>query len=432
MKPWDGLDWWTFAVLAVGNASCALVGCMLMLRRMALLGDAVSHAVLPGIAVAYLVVGKVNPVATLAAAAVVGVIVAWLVERLQSLGRVAEDASLGIVFTSLFALGVLLIHRFAGNVDLDPNCVLFGSLELSALDVARVGLPGLSAYVEMPRPLVFLSYGLFVVLATLALLWKEWKLSSFDAPLAQAMGFHPRRLHYILMALASVVAVVSFESVGTVLVVAMMIVPPATARLLVDGYGATLAWSVVIAVFVSAAGHAFAISGNVTVNEAGACATVGGIVLALAALFGPRHGYVARAIRRLRLALDVAGQDVLARLFREEEQGATPTALPAAADWRESLARRLLVRRNLMTESSAGARLTAEGRDAAQSLVRAHRLWESYLEQNFALPTDHLHEPAHRIEHVLDPALQKQVQEELHSPEADPHGRSIPKGKEGE
>jgi manganese/zinc/iron transport system permease protein len=370
------------------------------------------------------------PVATLAAAAGVGIVVAWLVERLQSLGRVAEDASLGIVFTSLFALGVLLIHRISalGSVDLDPGCVLFGALELAAVDFTRVGLPGLSGYIEMPRPLVFLTYGLVVVLAALALLWKEWKLASFDAPLAQAMGFHPRRLHYVLMALASVVAVVSFESVGTVLVVAMMIVPPATARLLVDGYGATLSWSAAIAILDSVIGHAFALSLNV--NEAGACATVGGIVLAMAAFFGPRHGFVVRAIRRLRLALDVAGQDVLARLFREEEKGAAPTPLPAAADWRESLARRILLRRNMMNESAGVARLTPEGRDAAQSLVRAHRLWESYLEQNFALPTDHLHEPAHRIEHVLDPVLQKQVQEELHSPEADPHGRSIPKSRE--
>src|SRR5829696_8878546 len=120
MTAWDVHDWWTVAVSAVGNAACALVGCALMLRRLALLGDAVSHAVLPGIAIAYLVVGRVNPIATLVAAAVVGVVVAWLVERLQSLGRVAEDASLGIVFTSLFAVGVILIHRFAENVDLDP------------------------------------------------------------------------------------------------------------------------------------------------------------------------------------------------------------------------------------------------------------------------------------------------------------------------
>jgi manganese/zinc/iron transport system permease protein len=424
MSGWDAYDWLTVAISATGNAACALVGCALMLRRLALLGDAISHAVLPGIAVAYLVVGRVNPLATLLAAALVGILVAWLVERLQSLGKVAEDASLGIVFTSLFAVGVILIHRAAENVDLDPGCVLFGALELSALDFVTVAVPGFSGGMVVPRSLAFLSLGLLVVLTAFALFWKEWKLTAFDPALAAAMGFHPRRLHYLLMALASVVAVVSFESVGSILVVAMMVVPPAAARLLVDGYGATFAWSAVLAVVISVAGHALAVTLNA--NEAGSCATAAGAVLALAVMFGPRHGLVVRAYRRLRLALDVAVQDLLGGLYREEERGAPATPLPPPANWRESLARRLIVRQGLAVAEGDGLRMTANGREQAQSLVRAHRLWESYLDRNFALPTDHLHEPAHRIEHVLDPTLQRQVQEELHRPKEDPHGRAIP------
>ena len=289
---------------------------------------------LPGIAVAYLVVGRVHPLATVIAAAFVGILVAWLVERLQSLGKVAEDASLGIVFTSLFAVGVILIHRFAENVDLDPGCVLFGSLELAAVDFVQVTLPGIPGNLPTPRSLVFLSLGLLVVLVAFGLFWKEWKLTAFDPALAAAMGFHPRRLHYVLMALASVVAVVSFESVGSILVVAMMVVPPATARLLVDGYGATFAWSAILAVVVSASGHWLAVSLNA--NEAGSCATAAGAILALAVLFSPRHGLVVRAVRRFRLALDVAAQDILGGLFREEERGSSPAPMRSAISWREA------------------------------------------------------------------------------------------------
>lgn len=428
MTPWDAHDWWTFAVSAVGNVACALVGCALMLRRLALLGDAVSHAVLPGIAVAYLVVGRVHPFATVVAAAFVGVLVAWLVERLQSLGKVAEDASLGIVFTSLFAVGVILIHRFAENVDLDPGCVLFGSLELAAVDFVQVALPGIPGSLPLPRSLVFLSLGLLVVLIAFGLFWKEWKLTAFDPALAAAMGFHPRRLHYLLMALASVVAVVSFESVGSILVVAMMVVPPATARLLVDGYGATFTWSAILAVVVSAVGHWLAVSLNA--NEAGSCATAAGAILALAVLFSPRHGLVVRAVRRFRLALDIAAQDILGGLFREEERGLSASPLRSAASWREAFARRLLLRRELATEEGNTLRLTPKGREAGQSVVRAHRLWETYLDQNFALPTDHLHEPAHRMEHVLDTTLQRKLEDVLKHPHEDPHGRNIPEPTE--
>jgi manganese/zinc/iron transport system permease protein len=424
MTAWDAYDWWTVSVSSIGNAACALVGTALMLRRLALLGDAISHAVLPGIAVAYLVVGRVNPIATLIAAAFVGVFVAWLVERLQSLGRVAEDASLGIVFTSLFAVGVLLIHRYAENVDLDPGCVLFGSLEFAAIDFVKVSLPGVPGFLVLPRSLVFLSLGLLVVLATFALFWKEWKLTAFDAPLAEAMGFHPKRLHYLLMALASVVAVVSFESVGSILVVAMMVAPPATARLLVDGYGATHVVAAVVALLVSVVGHWAAVALNA--NEAGCCGSVAGVFLAMAVLFSPRHGIVARRLARLRLAVDVVGQDLLARLYREEEQRLSPAVQAPARSWRTWFARSSLIRRGLLAEEGGALRLTPQGRDAAQSLVRAHRLWESYLERNFALPSDHLHEPAHRVEHVLGPDLQRQVLEELERPAEDPHGRAIP------
>jgi manganese/zinc/iron transport system permease protein len=424
MTPWDAHDWWTFAVSAVGNVACALVGCALMLRRLALLGDAVSHAVLPGIAIAYLVVGRVHPLATVIAAAFVGILVAWLVERLQSLGKVAEDASLGIVFTSLFAVGVILIHRFAENVDLDPGCVLFGSLELAAVDFVQVTFPGIPGSIAAPRSLVFLSLGLLVVLVAFGLFWKEWKLTAFDPALAAAMGFHPRRLHYVLMALASVVAVVSFESVGSILVVAMMVVPPASARLLVEGYGPTFAWSAILATVVSASGHWLAVSLNA--NEAGSCATAAGAILALAVLFSPRHGLVVRAVRRFRLALDVAAQDILGGLFREEERGSSPTPLRRSSSWREAFARRFLLRRGLATGEGNALHLTPKGREAGQSVVRAHRLWETYLDQNFALPTDHLHEPAHRIEHVLGPTLQRKLEDVLKHPHEDPHGRAIP------
>ncbi|MFO0900584.1 MAG: metal ABC transporter permease [Pirellulales bacterium] len=415
---------WTMAIGVAANLSSALVGCFLVLRRTSLLGDAISHAVLPGIVAGFLLTGVLGGWPALLGALVFGVLTSLLTQTLHELGRVPEDASMGVVFTSLFALGVVLITRFAAHVDLDPGCVLYGLLEFAPLDTVRL------AGADVPRALLTLGPVLLLTVGFVAVLWKELKIASFDPGLATAMGFSARLIHYLLMCLVALVVVASFEAVGSILVVAMLIVPGATAHLLTDRLGWLLVWAAVVAVVSAIGGYLAAVALNT--SAAGMMAVVAGAQFTLAVFVAPRHGLIARALRQLNLSMRIAGEDIVAQLYRQEEAAAegrapaplSPSDRNALVTW---LATRWLNSKGLVTPGRGrGVTLTDAGRAQARSVVRAHRLWESYLGQHFDLPLDHLHAPAERIEHFLGPMLQAELAAELEGPGRDPHGKEIP------
>ena len=216
----------TIAVGIVGNTCCAILGSYLVLRRMSLLGDAISHAMLPGIAVAYLLTGQIYGLPIMLGAMVLGMLTSLLTQTLASLGKVSEDASMGVVFTSLFALGVIMIDTWARGADLDTDCVLFGLIDTTGADLRDI------LGVAIPRALLSLLPALVLVLVYVALLWKELKIVAFDPAHAAAMGISVTAMHYGLMAMVAGVTVSAFESIGAIVVVAMLIVPPAAGALL--------------------------------------------------------------------------------------------------------------------------------------------------------------------------------------------------------
>ncbi|MCH8830843.1 MAG: metal ABC transporter permease, partial [Planctomycetes bacterium] len=234
MIPWPDflsadarIDLWTIVVGIACNASCAILGCFLVLRRMSLLGDAISHSVLAGIAVAFLLAGTTAVVPMFVGAMITGVLTAFLTQTISGQGRVSEDASMGIVFTSLFALGVILISQM-GRVHLDTDCVLFGRLDTVSLETTTLW------GVVFPHALLMLIPVLAVVLLFVSVFWKELKIVSFDPQLATAMGISAAVVHYLLMTMVSAATVAALHSVGAIVVVAMLIVPAATAHLLTD------------------------------------------------------------------------------------------------------------------------------------------------------------------------------------------------------
>ena len=221
---WDwSLDGWIVAAGVLSAVACALVGNFLVLRRMSMLGDAISHAVLPGLAAAFLITGSRDSLGMFLGAAVVGVLTAVLTEWIRGFGKVDEGAAMGVVFTGLFALGLIMIVQAADRVDLDPSCVLYGAIEATPLD--RINVFGY----DVPRVVVTLSAVLVVNLLAVVLFFKELKISAFDPALAKSLGINATLMHYLLMTLVAVTAVASFESVGNILVVAMFVVPPAAA-----------------------------------------------------------------------------------------------------------------------------------------------------------------------------------------------------------
>ena len=424
---------WSMAVGVVTNVTCAVLGCHLVLRRLSLLGDAISHAVLPGIVIGYLLSGSVGVLTMLVGAWCAAILTSALTDSLTRYGNVPEDASMGVVFTSLFALGVVLVSRYTRNVHIDADCVLYGLIDTAALDTVAV------AGWDVPRVLVTLVPVLAATLLFLAVFWKELKLTGFDPALGAALGFRPGLIHYLFMGMVATATVASFEAVGSILVIAMLIVPAATAQLLTD----RLLWMVIDAAIVGAVSAVVGCWGAARWNTsaAGMMAVVAGLQFALAVSFAPRYGLAAKLWHTWLLGLRIVGEDVMARLFRADElaqHAAAVTSEPAvvhagdvarmaggAVVGRLALLR-LWWRGEVAYRRPTGLALTDRGRQLAQMLVRGHRLWESYLGEHFALPLDHLHEPAERLEHFLGPRLQEQLAESLTEPRLDPHGREIP------
>jgi ABC-type Mn2+/Zn2+ transport system permease subunit/Mn-dependent DtxR family transcriptional regulator len=425
LSVFDGMAaFWTVLVGSIIGVSGALAGVFLVLRRLSLAGDAIAHAVLPGLVIGYLTAGREAEGVMFAGAIVVGVLTATLSGWLTRVGRVTEDAGLGVVFTTLFALGILLVTRFADQVDLDPDCVLYGQLELIPLDM----VPTWFGF-EAPRALRSALLALVATVGFLTLFWKELKLLAFDEAYAAARGFRPRLLHHLFMGLVAGVSVAAFESVGSILVIAMLIVPAATARLLTDRLVTTLALAAVVATLSNGMGYAVAWTWNTSV--AGCVAGSAGLLLTLAALFGPRYGIISRRLNTLRLSLRILREDILGRIYRAAEEGRTlrpvEIAVPGRSVWLTRLMLAGLIRTGqvrLGTDQSL--HLTQRGRRRAERLVRSHRLWESYLDRNVAIPLDHLHFSAERVEHFIGPELERELESALDGPGIDPHGREIP------
>lgn len=436
---WMPYDTWIVIIGALCAGSCALLGNFLVLRRLSMMGDAISHAVLPGLAMAFMLTGSRSSLIMFIGAAIVGVLTAVFTEWIRHLGKVEESAAMGVVFTALFALGLLLIRQAADHVDLDPGCVLYGAIEFTPFDTIRVGGWAL------PRAAVVLSAVFLLNLGVVILFYKELKISAFDPGLATALGINARAMHYLLMTLVAITTVAAFESVGSILVVAMLIVPGATAYLLTDRLSAMLVISLVIAGLTSVLGHLGAITipplfGYADTSSTGSMATVIGILFLLALLVAPRHGVFGKALRRLRLSLQIAREDVLSLLWRLEESNYRNPDLSLGKLLQEvfgigpvisRLALASLRREGLIASDGQVYRLTQESRDRARHLVRTHRLWETYLAKYLNLPADHVHAPADRVEHYTTDRMVEDLTAELSEHRADPHGHPIPREDEG-
>jgi manganese/zinc/iron transport system permease protein len=296
----------------VTAVAAALPGTYLVLRRTALVSDAISHAILPGIVVAFFFTHDLNSPVLLVAAAATGVLAVVLIEALIRSRLVPEDASIGLVFPALFSIGVILISRYAGGVHLDTDSVLLGELAFAPFD--RLLLGGIDLG---PRALWTMGAILILNLVVIGLAWKELKLATVDAGLATLLGFSPALIHYSLMTLVSITAVGAFDAVGSILVVALMIAPPATAYLLVDRFAPMLWLGAVVAAVSAVLGYgvAFLLDVSIAGSMAGAC----GLLFAFAFLFAPRRGLLAQGRRRAVQRLDLGVRMLVVHLLHHQD-----------------------------------------------------------------------------------------------------------------
>ena len=268
-------DFWIIITGMLTGMACGLVGSFLVLRRMAMLGDAISHAVLPGIALAFLLTHSRQSMIMLIGAAAVGILTAFVVEMLHKKGRQQTDVSIGVTFTALFAVGVILISLFGRYVDLDQDCVLFGEIAFVPWDTWIMNGIDLG-----PRAVWSLGVTLLVNLLFILLFYKELKLTTFDPVLARSMGIPTNLIHYGLMGCVALSAVAAFESVGAILVVAMLVVPAAAAYLMTERLAVMLWLSAIIGGVSAIVG--FYVAAPLDASIAGMMAAIAGIVFALA------------------------------------------------------------------------------------------------------------------------------------------------------
>lgn len=286
-------------IAAIVAVACAIPGVFLVLRKMALISDAISHSILPGIVIGFFITQDLNSPLLILFAALTGVITVILVEVIQKTGLVKEDTAIGLVFPTMFSIGVILIAKNANDIHLDVDAVLLGELAFAPFD--RMLISGMDMG---PKSLWVMGGVLLVSITLLILFFKELKVSTFDVGLSSAVGFSPVVLHYGLMSVSSVTIVGAFDAVGAILVVALMIAPAATAYLLTNDLKRMLVLSVVFGVFSAIAGYWLAHLLDASIS--GSMTTVLGIVFLLVYLFAPKKGLISVLYRQKQQRTEVS------------------------------------------------------------------------------------------------------------------------------
>jgi ABC-type Mn2+/Zn2+ transport system permease subunit/Mn-dependent DtxR family transcriptional regulator len=399
------------ASVLVGIVNGAL-GCFIILRRMAFIGDALSHAVLPGVVIAFMVAGK-GHFALFLGAVFAGIVTAVLIGFVNRNSRIKEDSAIGVVFIGMFALGILLISRLQA-VHLDLQHFLFGDpLGVSPGDLYLTGVIGA------------------VIILSILLFYKQLQLTSFDPIMATAIGMNTAFVNYFLMGILSMTIVASLQAVGIILVVAMLITPGATAYLLTERLPRMI-------VITSAIGAIAAILGlyiSYWMNySSGAAMVIVVTIIFLATLvFAPRQGILVKALQRKRARDKHIRDDILKAVYHyEKDMGGADAAgiasyLGVEKRRMESIIRRMVKRSLLKYTGTSQTTLTPEGEKLALKLIRSHRLWETYLAEKAGVGWEHVDEEAERLEHNLPDDLVDEIDERLGFPDTDPHGAPIPR-----
>ncbi|SHK06859.1 manganese/zinc/iron transport system permease protein [Clostridium amylolyticum] len=293
--------------------ACSLPGVFLVLRKMSMMSDAITHTILLGIVAAFFMVNDLSSPLLIVGAAVVGVITVFLTEVLNSTKLVSEDSAIGIVFPFLFSIAIIIISRYAGSVHLDTDSVLLGELAFAPFNRLKVFGLDIGAKAIYSMGAILIINILFVVL-----FFKELKIVTFDPALAAVLGFSPVLVHYALMTIVSVTAVGAFESVGSILVIAFMIGPPVTAYLITDDLKKMIMLSAFIGAINAVIGYQFA--SLLDVSIAGSMALITGVSFLLVFIFAPERGLVTTLRRRKSQKILFAEKSMLFHIFNHENE----------------------------------------------------------------------------------------------------------------
>ncbi len=404
---------------ALLTSASALVGSFTFLRKRALTGDAVAHAVLPGVCLAFMLQGEKNPWVLLAGAFITGWLSLIAMDALSRYTKVKEDTALALVLSVFFGIGILLLTMLQHS----------GNGAQSGLDKF---LFGKAAAITEGDLWAFGSVAALLLLVT-ALLFKEFSLLSFDADFATAAGLPMPLLRGTLTTLTVLAVVVGIQAVGVVLMAAMLVTPAAAARYWTDRLGLFV---ILAMLFGLASGLVGAyVSYAIPNMPTGPSMVLAASLLAvLSLLFAPHKGLVARTWRQQAHRKQVQNENTLKALFQLNEgvglasEHTHASILQKRIQQPQVLSSTLqrLMRAGLVVQHAGSWRLTANGEVQARRVVKLHRLWEMYLTQMLRLPPDHVHDDAETMEHLLTPELEAELEHQLAYPVKDPHDKPIP------
>jgi manganese/zinc/iron transport system permease protein len=361
----------TIAVLVA--VTCAIPGVFLVLRKMSMISDAISHAILPGIAIGFLITHSLHSPLLILLAALMGVITVALTEAVSNTKLVKEDAATGLVFPALFSIGVILISRNAGNIHIDTDSVLLGEIAFAPFDRFNWNHIDLG-----PKSLWVMGFILILNMLFVWIFFKELKLSTFDANLAASFGFIPVALNYALMSIVSVTIVGAFDAVGVILVIALMIAPAATAYMLTDDLKNMIWLSILIGVIASLSGYWLA--RYLDASIAGVMASMCGLIFFLAYLSAPDRGLIATMKRRKRQKTEFAQMTLAIHIFNhssesEDIQERMKSQLPYHLGWNLPFIEKIVkrsVNMGIITVEKEIISITEKGKkfvEAANSLI---------------------------------------------------------------
>lgn len=354
---------------ALVGIAASLLGTFLVLRKNSMLADAISHSIIFGIAVVWIMTRQQSGFVQIIGAALTGLLTVWLSELLAQSRKVKDDAAIGLVFPALFALGVLLINLYAGNVHIDQHTVLLGEIGFVWLDTVAIW------GVNVPDALLWMAVMTLVNAAFVGLFYKELKLITFDRALAHALGFMPGMLFYALLLLTSTTAVAAFDAVGAVLFIAFVIVPPSAAYLLTDRLWKMLLYASLISVASSILGYYVALAWDVSIG--GMMALMTGGFLLLAFLFSPNYGLIAQEMRRVSQRANNESRALAVHLYNHQgspvqfEENVVQ-ALREHLRWDDQRAQRVVLRgldQKLITKDANLLTLTAKGQAVAKEVL---------------------------------------------------------------
>ena len=405
---------WAFRALLASSMvglMCGVLGCFIVLRNMAMIGDALSHAILPGVVVAFMLVGY-STIGFFVGSVTAGLLTAFVITWIQQNVKTKNDAAIGIVFTAMFSLGVIGISSISRTgVHLDLKDFLFGNV----LGVKNEDL--------------YLTGGVMVyVLVSIVAFYRYLFVSTFQPVIAETMGISVNKMHYFLMLMLSFAVVASLGTVGVILVVAMLITPASTALLLTDRLKWVLFLAGIVGLLSAIIGLIVSILFDTTPGPA--MAIVATVFYGLAALFAPKKGLVFKYFQKRESQRKVQLEDVLKWGLRMKTKGNLSLAgLQKHLDLSSRALKRhlnTLKGQGYLTYNASTIDFTEKGKGEAMRLVRAHRLWETYLVNEMGLSAEQIHEDAEKQEHLLTQELLDEVDAALGFPEQDPHGSPIP------